>query len=66
MQEEDMKTKALKPSIPPALHTYCTGKERREPKRVGKILDKQCLVMINTGASVTTARPDITAGLPNS
>jgi hypothetical protein len=30
----------------------------------GRIGDRPCLMTIDTGASITIARPDITAGLP--
>jgi hypothetical protein len=38
-------------------HSHCTLNTK------GQIGDKQCLVIIDTGASVTTARLDITVGL---
>jgi hypothetical protein len=67
MRVENMKTTALMPSIPPHHYTLIMLARKDDSlNTVGQIREKQCLVMINTRVLVTRARPDITAGLPES
>jgi hypothetical protein len=60
-----MRKNALVSSIPPFCVTLgMSTKSNDSLNDEDKIRDTPCLMTIRTGSSVTTARPDITAGLP--
>jgi hypothetical protein len=58
--------KARVPLLLPPCYTLCvlTTKDDDSLNTEGWIGDKSCLVTIDSGASVATARPDISAGMP--
>jgi hypothetical protein len=60
-----MRKKVLEPSL--MLPCYMLGMSTRRDNWLndeGWIVDKSCLVTTDTGASMTIARPDITAAQP--